>query len=793
MIYKDSFKIDKPALEEMQGAFFKCTHTYGYCLDQDAVRITGFWGGDRADDYFAGYVTPEMEMGMIAALKAGTYEDVVRMDTGQPEVLMGGISIRNSAGHLQGVMVILGAVSAVEADFVPTTVSEEDYESALEMAAVLLSRYYMRKNEGDTLAEKLLQEKESSQNLESLLKKSELITGVLKRMESDDDFPKVSEAILSDAGEYLGVSNAFLLRLSPDEKVVDMISEWAGEDHLMPGFLHMDRDRLPFFSGRPYTVSSDAVLPEDFKVFFEEYDITAGVFLPLFVSDRLGMYICFVTRGENRLWSKDDMVIINDIKRIMQTILTKRITKNSLAGSYAVLDAILENTGCGVCVKNDSTGELLYTNEFFSGMFKEKQDLEEFGRYITSHDVADRTEYFLMYANIRCQLTCVPIKWVDGRPATLCTLYDVTALYDYQKKLEEQSLTDGLTGLKNRACFESEIRDYIRDSVRAAQDGYLLYIDLDDFKDINDSLGHSTGDEILGQVADSLSLIVKNRGAVYRMGGDEYAVIIPHQTADPMGLIESISRRFLREFSPSGGRCYCGASIAVVRFPSDGTRVDTLMQKADITMWSAKSAGKGRVEHYSQGDDVRTVRRLSMEQRIKKDVGNDCSGFYVCLAPLMGTLGDRRGCVGAKASLKWKTEELGEVEPEEFMPLAEYLGLALPIEKFLFKKACAMLKYWNDFGNPGYRLEVDLSVNQLLRSDIEEIMDETIESSGADPKHITINFREWGTSYYETRLKRAMERISKLGVKPVIKEDTSEGEQESYMMPEDFENIYVRR
>ena len=636
MTVHDSLKIDTAAFKKMQDAFFQCTHTYGFCMDLDGNRITPFFCGKEEDEFFSQYVTPEMEQGMIASLNSGYYEDVIRMDTGHPGVLLGGIAIRDNALDLLGVMVVMGATDTDEdpaqdgraedieqddtddgltQDDTKTvdllgknirTTNEEEYESALSLATVVLSQYYKQKIEGVTLAKELEREKESSTNLEGLLKKSELITAILERMESDNDFPKVSEAILSDVGEYLSASNAFLLRLSPDEMFVDMISEWTAEGAVshLADFSRVERSSLPFFSGRPYTVSSDAVLPGDFRDYFEKYDITAGVFLPLFISDRLGMYVCFTMSQKSRSWTPDELLILNDVKRIMQTILTKRVTKNSLASSYAVLDAILENTGCGVCVKNDETGELLYKNELFNEMLSDMQDMEDFGRFIKDHTESGRSEYHLIHANIRCDMSFVPIRWVDGRPVTLCTLYDVTPLYDSQKKLMEQAVTDSLTGLKNRASFLQEIDGYIRDAMRSDGDGYFIYVDIDDFKDINYRLGHSAGDEVLTQVADVINMVVRGRGAVYRMGADEFGVVIPRQISEAKAIIDSILYRFTREFKLSTGTCSCKASIAVVRFPTDGNKASELMHNADVAMWSAKSTGMGIVEYFNSGDRI---------------------------------------------------------------------------------------------------------------------------------------------------------------------------------------------
>jgi diguanylate cyclase (GGDEF)-like protein len=175
------------------------------------------------------------------------------------------------------------------------------------------------------------------------------------------------------------------------------------------------------------------------------------------------------------------------------------------------------------------------------------------------------------------------INWVDGRKVLLCTIYDVTDKKLYQQKIERQANNDFLTGLYNRMRCEQDLERYIRQTKEFGGEGALLYIDLDDFKHINDGLGHQYGDVLLKNISGSLQRIPGVENNCYRMGGDEFIIILAHHhMAMLQQILDEIKALFTKPWMLKGTDYYCTMSMGVVRFPADGDTVEELIKKADI-------------------------------------------------------------------------------------------------------------------------------------------------------------------------------------------------------------------
>ncbi|MCR5546761.1 MAG: hypothetical protein K6F30_09845, partial [Lachnospiraceae bacterium] len=334
--------IDINAFQKMQDAFCESNHVYAMCFDTKFHELTHFSGSEENEEYFAQFVSQELRQAIVASFQDNSIENIISAEPNEPFVFFNGVAIRDDEDMLIGVMMIFGIAGELltEEDQVPkdvTTTSYNDFNSSVALMEILMSNYFSAKMRGSRLESQLEEKELSGKHMRILLERNEVITSVLKRMESDNDFAKISEDILGDVGSFLNLTNASLLRLNPDEHTVDMICEWVGRGgkSMISKFFGVEKNTIPFFTGRPYTISSDAILPENFQSYFLSYDVTAGVFLPLLVNDKLGMYVCFSMGNEPRKWSVDDVKLLNDVKVVLQTILVKRVTKNSLASSYA--------------------------------------------------------------------------------------------------------------------------------------------------------------------------------------------------------------------------------------------------------------------------------------------------------------------------------------------------------------------------------------------------------------------------------------------------------------------------
>ena len=353
---------------------------------------------------------------------------------------------------------------------------------------------------------------------------------------------------------------------------------------------------------------------------------------------------------------------------------------------------------------------------------------------------------------------------MDGREAVIYSLYDITDKKLYQRKIEQQAYTDFLTGLYNRMCCERDLARQIDQAKKMNEVGALCYLDLDDFKHINDGLGHQYGDVLLKAISHSLQRIEGIQNNCYRMGGDEFVIVIPPEQYRRFDRIEEDIRQiFAKPWFLKDTDYYCTMSMGIVTFPEYGDSVADLIKKADIAMYEAKKGGKNRVARYNEGINSASGRRLDMEKNMRDATVDGYKEFEVYYQPIIDVQ-DGVECAGAEALIRWNSAKLGFIPPAEFIPLAEYLGLINPIGNYVLKEACARCKKWNDAGY-AYKVNVNLSVVQLLQADVVEVVEKVIEETGIEPRYLTLEVTESLAINDMERMKKILDRIKALGVK----------------------------
>ncbi len=302
-------------------------------------------------------------------------------------------------------------------------------------------------------------------------------------------------------------------------------------------------------------------------------------------------------------------------------------------------------------------------------------------------------------------------------------------------------------------------------SPRKDHERVMLYIDLDDFDHINDAIGHQNGDLLLKSVAEALNHIEGVSGHCYRIGGDEFVVLVSNRNFGRLeSIIDSIKNVFSKPWYLGGKDYYCTMSMGVVIMPKDGVTVDTLMQRADIALHWAKNQGKNRVEYYNSNQASNTSERLDLERAMRSAVEEGCKEFEVYYQPLMDITNDGERCCGAEALLRWNSKTLGMVMPDKFIPLAEYLGLINDIGAHVLHEAASRCKYWNDFGHPEYKVNVNLSVVQLVQTDIVDVVKKTLEDTNIKPSNLTLEVTESLAVNDMDKMQQVLGEIKALGV-----------------------------
>ncbi len=313
-------------------------------------------------------------------------------------------------------------------------------------------------------------------------------------------------------------------------------------------------------------------------------------------------------------------------------------------------------------------------------------------------------------------------------------------------------------------CCERDLAKFVDSAVSEGTHGALLYLDLDDFKHINDGLGHQYGDVLLQAIAHSFTRVSGVEETCYRMGGDEFVIIIPPDSFSEMDrIVTDIKAIFNRPWFLKDADYYCTMSMGVVTFPGEGTQIQDLIKKADITMYEAKKSGKNKVAVYNSEMDSQSNKRLDMEKYMREAARNGYEEFLVYYQPIIDIQLDGTPCVGAEALVRWDSSALGFVSPADFIPFAEYLGLIIPIGAHVLRKACETCKYWNEHGHPNYKVNVNLSVVQLVQPDIVQIVKTTLDETGIDPHNLTLEVTESLAINDMNKMKEVLAAIKALG------------------------------
>ena len=763
-------------LQNFLETFSRANHVYVRAYDTTARPVFAFPGSSDEEALLKNYIPAETVSFLVNAFAKNPVEEVIEGEVFAPFIVVRAIAAKNAKKEVQAIFIMTGVSGEhvqddEQAKKTLRLTTMESYDSSVELLKSFIDYYFSQTTENINLSNTLKETLKAGGRLEELLKRNEVMTDILKMLEEEGDFVNVCDAILKEAGEFLDVSDAFLVRLSLDRKYCDIICEWKkdGFTALAPEYTSAETELLPFLTDRPYTISADSVLPSTFKTFFEKHDLKAGMFLPISINGEVSMYLSFVVADSMKQWSVEDIRFCDDVRRVISTILVKRVTKNSLASSYAALDCILENTGCGITVFDPRRNRFLYENGTFQKMFSDEGDRSHVWEMFSKQDVISEDEgrnYYSQNSARTYDISSSNIRWVDGSEVVMSTFYDITKLKEYQKKIEEQASTDFLTGLSNRMRFEMDFAKEIREAVRSGEEGTLLYLDLDDFRGINEGLGHHVGDFLLKEASGALRMICGRKARCYRLGGDEFAVLLParhHEVRDR--LIAAIEKRFSKPWQLETNEYYCTMCMGVCLFPKDGTKIEQLTQRADLSLRMAKQKGKNVVEYYSHSDPKVLTRRLDLENAMRAAVERGCKEFLVYYQPLIRVSGGEPVCCGAEALVRWQSETLGFVYPNEFIPIAENLGLIVPIGEHVLIEACKRCRYWNDFGHPDYKVSVNLSVVQLLQKNIVETVKNALNFTGLNPGNLTLEVTESLAANDVDKMTQILNDIKALGVR----------------------------
>ncbi|MFM2108679.1 MAG: hypothetical protein RLZZ513_1747, partial [Pseudomonadota bacterium] len=323
------------------------------------------------------------------------------------------------------------------------------------------------------------------------------------------------------------------------------------------------------------------------------------------------------------------------------------------------------------------------------------------------------------------------------------TVRDVSDARQQAETLARMARTDSLTNLPNRHWLNQHLPRVLEDASRTHSKVALLYLDLDNFKHINDALGHRTGDDVLVAVARTLAEATGGKAALARIGGDEFTVLLDQLGTDAEAQAERVANRLIAAIeimsASSAWRAFnLRASIGISVYPDDAQDVDNLLMAADIAMYEAKSEGKAQARHYDEAYANRIRERITIEQELEAAIHRE--EFVVYYQPRVDA---RRGVLtGMEALIRWRHPEQGLISPLEFIRIAEQTGLIVPIGEYVIRHVCAQLAEWQGQGLPVQPISVNVSALQLKGEGLRQTLIDSLEKHQLSTKLIAIELTE---------------------------------------------------
>lgn len=620
-------------------------------------------------------------------------------------------------------------------------------------------------------------------------KKDEVMSKIVQMLASDGTFTEIVYAILTEAERYLETTNAAILQISQDNAAIGAVIDYGAGSGPAVSFSKMSAAQFRLGDEKlKYRTLLNCSMEE--RNTLEQLGVKTSVTVPIYINGIRAMYFAVFDTCACLELSPVQLQFISDVSKIIQSIAQKNVTRNSLLSSYEVLREILSSIGSGIMVCNRQDGSVFFENEIAQRTEEVRRTIRECiqehfsenaggqavsgkrqgKRDMNPDDIAEGQaiqdtkpiEHYDAESGLWFEIKFSDMTWIDGSEVVVCTAMDITQKKKNQQKIEYQAHNDFLTGLYNRMKCENDLRRVIQYAQKTQKKGAVMFIDLDDFKHINDGLGHQYGDVLLQQIAAGLQGVPGLRGNCYRMGGDEFLVIVgPEQYESLQRIIKNVVAMFNKPWYLMGTEYFCTMSMGIAIFPDNSQDVHEIIKMADMAMYDAKKSGKNRYGMYDGSESRNTFKRLDIENNMRQAVATEIQEFVVFYQPVVDTF--TKKCTSCEALVRWNSKALGFMGPGDFIPLAEYLGLITDIGDYVLEEACRQCKRWNENGRPDFHINVNLSVVQLLQKNVVENIGMILEQTGVNPYNIILEITESFAINDMERVLKIIEGLKALG------------------------------
>jgi diguanylate cyclase (GGDEF)-like protein/PAS domain S-box-containing protein len=329
---------------------------------------------------------------------------------------------------------------------------------------------------------------------------------------------------------------------------------------------------------------------------------------------------------------------------------------------------------------------------------------------------------------------------LDAVTHYVCVFSDITKLKESQEKLDHLAHHDALTGLPNRLLFHDRLQHAMARAVRGGEQLAVIFIDLDRFKNVNDTLGHHVGDELLKQVAASLSSCLRDGDTLARLGGDEFIVLLEDIDGEHGARLvaEKLMRLFEHPVLVSNYELFVTGSVGISLFPQDARDLNVLIRNADVAMYQAKARGRNGYAFYAPSMDGEGLERLRLEALLRRAI--EKNEIWLAYQPQVEI--DSGRLIGVEALVRWNSPELGQIGPDRFIPLAEDIGFINQLGSWVLEQACRQLKCWDLAGLYVPKIAVNLSARQFDRGGLAGAVERVLRETGLPPHRLQLEVTE---------------------------------------------------
>jgi diguanylate cyclase (GGDEF)-like protein/PAS domain S-box-containing protein len=491
----------------------------------------------------------------------------------------------------------------------------------------------------------------------------------------------------------------------------------------------------------------------------------------------------------------DEQGRIYRIIGVLKDVSDKVVTENKLKESEEKYENIVKNIDVGIWSMEYPSKQIVYAspgvellsgyklNEFLSDN-KAWQDLihvDDLDAYIK------REENLLMGKMVQQQYRIVDafgnIKWLEDKIFPIVNsagiliridgiVQDITSRKRSEEKMNFYAFNDYLTELPNRRMFDSKVEQLISKGISHDSQFALMYLDLDRFKFVNDTLGHGIGDELLRQVSTRLSMFSTSSDSLFRIGGDEFSLILqkPSKSMDLVAVGKAIINEIEKPFKIEGYDIHITTSIGIGVFPVDGRTIKELKQNTDAALYRAKELGKNNVQLFTKTINIESYKLFTLDNDLRKAILRE--EFLLHYQPRIDSYSGK--IVGAEALIRWLHPKWGLVSPIEFIPLAEESGLINEIGDWVLGQVCKQLKEWKKKGCNLVPISINLSAKTLMRADIVPTIIKHVTENNIDPSLIEIEITENSIIQNETSVLSTIQLLKEMGI-PISLDDFGTG------------------